>query len=443
MTTLKKMIMVSLLPTLIAMGCAGCSIQIEPARGGQTLTISGGVSDQPHRIAAQQMENVMFSLADDFYFTDTALLNKLLTRDATVDVYYVSGAFVSIGSVFDKGFALPLTDERLIRDVEKMYACVAGAVMHDRGLYALPVGVDTEQCCMAYEPSLLGQCAEAGFKLPSSWMDLLRSIAEWDSSLWSQQISPIAMGRQELLTMSIQYYITSKELSNEPIVFDSAQFRQLIELALQAGTELAAHHSERMERSLFMRRSINLHTAQSNGYETLLLPLDNGLMPVAPISISLLFVNPYSKQPELAMDYLAKYFGALDELERMSLSPENSRPVKNPNTSELLATMRQSLSETKRQMENENDEQICLTLADTIAQYEINIEKLESSSWMVDEESINHYTQFMGNAVIIQTQLSQDENIRKLINRLEQGAISVQQFINELNRIWELSLQEQ
>lgn len=94
-------------------------------------------------------------------------------------------------------------------------------------------------------------------------------------------------------------------------------------------------------------------------------------------------------------------------------------------------------------MENENDEQICLTLADTIAQYEINIEKLESSSWMVDEESINHYTQFMGNAVIIQTQLSQDENIRKLINRLEQGAISVQQFINELNRIWELSLQEQ
>ena len=49
----------------------------------------------------------------------------------------------------------------------------------------------------------------------------------------------------------------------------------------------------------------------------------------------------------------------------------------------------------------------------------------------------------MGNAVIIQTQFSQDENIRKLINRLEQGAISVQQFINELNRIWELSLQEQ
>lgn len=68
MPQLKKAMTIALVFALVVVCCAGCSVQTKPNREGQVLTISGGVSDQPHRIAAQQMENVMFSLADDFYF---------------------------------------------------------------------------------------------------------------------------------------------------------------------------------------------------------------------------------------------------------------------------------------------------------------------------------------------------------------------------------------
>lgn len=98
---------------------------------------------------------------ETFFFTDTMMLNRLVTHDSSVDIYDLEGGFVFTDVVFRKDFAAPLTNPELLEEIAAMYALIRTAVTQGQTVMGAPVYV-------ASQKYYLGYSLEEGYVLPAS-----------------------------------------------------------------------------------------------------------------------------------------------------------------------------------------------------------------------------------------------------------------------------------
>lgn len=187
----KRPVYVTLMLLLSLMICQGCTSSTETEA--DVLTLSGGMGGNDIALSAAQSVNITLKESDEFFFTDTMLLNRLVTHDDSVDIYYIEGNMISTDVIFRKDFAAPITQPDLVANIEGMYTPIRESVVDGQTVMGMPIYVSSRECCLAYDLEVYECCLGEGYTLPNSWSQLLEQIAEWSESLWQQQISPVNM----------------------------------------------------------------------------------------------------------------------------------------------------------------------------------------------------------------------------------------------------------
>lgn len=432
----KRPVYVTLMLLLSLMICQGCTSSTETEA--DVLTLSGGMGGNDIALSAAQSVNITLKESDEFFFTDTMLLNRLVTHDDSVDIYYIEGNMISTDVIFRKDFAAPITQPDLVANIEGMYTPIRESVVDGQTVMGMPIYVSSRECCLAYNLEVYECCLGEGYTLPNSWSQLLEQIAEWSESLWQQQISPVNMDGRMLIQVSLDYVMAQQQIKGNEANFSSDDIVNLMDTAYRAAQNMEAHHADQMEHILFWRQGIVVGYSEKDGFCTYPLPLWEGNMPIIPLRICVAFINPYSKKHDLAQQFLAAYYHQMDPVLQMALSPQANQPIENSNAIEQMKRLQETIgwlesnvaaaecSSDQREMESQ------------LAECKRQLKLAEQSRYLVDEVSLAAYKENIQCGVVLSEQLWQEQSISRLIEQMLQGQITPSNFCRELERVMQM-----
>jgi hypothetical protein len=426
----KRILLVILLSLFFCTGCEQNSNLQAPS-----LTISGGISDSSCSAAAAQSLGITINETDNFFFTNTMLMNQLVSHDPNVDIYYIEGGMISTNAIFRKDFALPLTNSKLVEQISGMYDVIQDAVLQDQDIMGAPLLLSSNSGCLAYQISIYNDCTEEGYELPASWMQLLEQIVQWDDALWQEQISPIDMTPRMLLQSTLDMLMAWQQKAGVPYSFTSDQAIQVIDAAFRAGKVLAAHQSEQMQNILFHRQGLTVGRTELEGFTPHALPLFDGEEKIIPMRLCIAFVNPYSKNQALAQQYLSAYYDAMDADLLMALTPKANQNIESPTAVSQIESLQASISDLEDQLLHADAQTDTQSIDEQLEQCKEQLRYAEEHRYRIDASSLAVYGDLIESGVVLTEQLWQEQNVSKLIDQLLQEEISVEDFCQELERI--------
>lgn len=418
---------------LMLLACWGCSS--DTATDVSTLTLSGGLSGNDIAQNAAQSINVTLREMDNFFFTDTMLLNQLVTHDKSVDIYYVEGSMVSTDIIFRKDFAATITHPDLVANIEGMYTPLRKAVTKGQTIMGMPIYVAAQEYCLAYDLAVYDMCLEEGYALPTSWLQLLEQIAQWDEALWQRQITPVSMDARALIQITLDYVMAQQQANGGAIEFSSEDSIALIDAAYQAGQAMLSHQMDRKEHILFRRQGIIVGHSDMEGLHTHAMPLREGDDPIIPLRICMAFINPYSPKQDLAQAYLAAYYNQMDPMLRMALSPQANQTMESPQAIEQMKQLQETIHWLENAMAEAESAPDKKELETQLAECRHQLELAEKNLYQVDEASLAAYGDTMQFGVVLTEQLWQDQSVSQLIEQLIQGKMTPPDFCRELERV--------
>lgn len=429
----KGRIVAALLLLLSLLLCQSCSPGAETAAN--ELTLSGGMGGNEFAQRAAAAKQITVKETEDFFFTDTMLLDRLVTHDDRVDIYYVEGNMVSTRIIFRKDFAAPITQPELRASIEGMYAPIRDAVMHGETVMGMPIMISTEESCLAYHLDVYEACREVGYTLPGSWLQLLEQIAQWDEELWHQQISPIHMTARMLVQTSLDHVMAQQQGRGEEVDFSSEEVVTVVEAAYRAAKNMEEHQADQKERSLFWRQGLTVAHAEADGFHTYPLPLREGETPVIPLRVCVAFINPYSKKQGLAQEFLAAYYQQMDPMMQMALSPQVHQTVEDASAVERMNQLQGTIAWLEGLLADPDSEWNRKDLENQLAECRQQLEQAAQNRYRVDDDSLTAYAQNIQHGVVLDEQLWQEQSISRLMDQMLQGQLTPRGFCQELNRV--------
>lgn len=271
--------------------------------------ISSMIGDSP------ELEGVQFDLRSDaIYANDVAQL--LLTQDDTSDILVVNTARVDLRSLFAKGYFVPLDDQPEIQAYfDQLYPAWKDACMAQGSIAALPFYTyDQYQFMVNTE-----LWEELGLDIPTSYHELFEVIHEMDRRGLLEEyplfdINGIyARSFDHLLFKLLQDYLLSCDLSGGKISLIDPTLEQLLQELSELRDLLDRHDARRLAGSPLMifdgfvtSVSLGQRMYENYGeYAPILLSMDETRGPILQTYVTVLLVNPYSKNVDLAKAWLA------------------------------------------------------------------------------------------------------------------------------------------
>lgn len=415
--------------------CTGCGEKTDSS----VLTLCGGLSGDMVREAGEKL-HVAIKELDTFFFTDTMLLNRLVSHDDSVDIYYVSGDMVSTGTILRKDFAAPIIYAPLLETVSGMYAPIQAAVTQGDEVMGVPLFLATREHCLAYQLDTYAACQEEGYTLPESWMALLEQIMHWDEELWALQIAPVNMTPRMLIQSSLDMLLAWQQRNGKAASFTSPEAMQVLEAAFQAAKNMEVHQADQMPNFLFYRQGLTVGRTEYEGFSAFPLPLFAGEEPVIPLRVGIAFINPYSRKQEAAQQFLQACYEAMEPTMRMALSPKENHPVENESVLGQIRLLQENIALQEETLQHPDENLNRQEMEQQLAENRKQLALAEQRRYRVDDASLQQYGNMMTCAVVLTEQRWQEQSVSKLMDQLLQEKIPLSDFGREMERI--LSMQE-
>lgn len=415
--------------------CTGCGEKTDSSM----LTLCGGLSGDMVQQAGEKLQ-VQINELDTFFFTDTMLLNRLVSHDDSVDIYYVSGDMVSTGTIFRKDFAAPITYAPLLETISGMYAPIRAAVTQGDDVMGVPLLLATREHCLAYQLDTYAACQEEGYLLPESWMALLEQIIQWDEAWWALQIAPVNMTPRMLIQSSLDMLLAWQQRNGKEVSFTSPEAMQVLEAAFLAAKNMEAHQADQMPKFLFYRQGLTVGRTEYEGFSAFPLALFAGEEPVIPLRVGIAFINPYSHKQEAAQRFLQACYEAMEPTMRMALSPKENQLVENESVLNQIALLQENITLQEEALQRSDENLNRQEMEQQLAENRKQLALAEQNRYRVDEASLQQYGNMMACAVVLTEQRWQEQSVSRLMDQLLQEKIPLADFGREMERI--LAMQE-
>lgn len=289
------------------------------------------------------------------------LIEQMMSRDASVDVYVIYCTTAEFEAVRDRGYMADLTQSPALAALaERMYPNFREDLSSNGALAALPVNA------LFWQPRINEAALEALGRtledVPSNWSDFLDFLialqADFpqDGSLSLLGYYPADDARATLFSAIFEAY--QQQLARDP---DSVDAREMIEILTkleQIDFSRLGHPVQMPEEDFYdydsSRILLTLNTGSSlagvDGAEGL--PVAMSLTADAPAALTaecgVAFVNPYSETLDLAIAFMETLAENLpDDVLYMMCSDLND-PVPDPNYEESLAWAEEALAEAQK-----------------------------------------------------------------------------------------------
>ena len=263
---------------------------------------------------------VLVNMVD--YQSDQHLAESLISRNDGFDIMFLRGQDSSLHSVLDKGYFVDLSDVEGIRAfTEKLFPLWREEICRGDAIGAMPLKVDgyrrlgyNEEMWTAYDLGNIPQTYDELFDLLENWMaeDAL------DGSLLSYHADPFSDLLDLLLEQNIARYVRRDE---KPDFQDETFLRLLTRLEGMRETMANYGHNAVQSNALLKNRLFSPIRGSGyfdwQGYQPLPLGFDSPEDRGESIQLTAVAINPYSKQADLAKEFLALL---LDEMKTKDMS---------------------------------------------------------------------------------------------------------------------------
>ena len=205
-------------------------ISLEPGAELASLTIYGTVDQAAHQAFQRSHPQVALRQPVTFFENTDSLVESLLTRDDSYDLFFLNTRYLNPAPLFQKGYFVNLGQSDLIQDrLARLYPAIAQAITREGQICAAPVALEL------FAPSVFPDVQAdklPGTALPATFAGFLQMVRAWYAlGLDDTEHSLVALfkPRSWLLDTLLRQYINWYQHQGLPLSFDTPLFRQILE----------------------------------------------------------------------------------------------------------------------------------------------------------------------------------------------------------------------
>lgn len=388
----------------------------------------------------------------EYYGTDTSmeLVEAVLTQTDVADMYALSP---SIGHGFvalrDRGFLEPIADGELLRFARSLEPGLQPGLEHEGQICAIPFDAIVQRSIF-FDPVSWKGMGLTEEQLPGSWTQLFRFLAEdWPELAEEHPEISAFMGSidAERLLDTVQQNYHNYHAAKGDLSFDTDEYRAMLEAFARVDWDSAClKNAETAHSGLFMLFKASPEAVE--GIEYLPLAFTEGGDDVCiRATLPSMAVNPRSKNKEAAYDLMRYIVRNLDPLVKITICPEEREPVVHAENWAKYEEGLKGLEAYSARIEAEQDPAARTALElERDAYYRDKVEFYEDSRYLATSESIAKYHETVKGRMIcaFDTAISPEEYeiLEKKREQFIEGSVSVDAYVNELQRRYVFSLRE-
>ncbi len=419
------------------------------------LIYGGGYNDQVKKTFKQKYPDVPItynSWEEESYQSGQMIAQAIQSGETNVDIFYISPQYMSFSNLMKKEYALDLSqNEEITTAIGRMYPFIQEAVTYDGKIYGVPEEVYTF-ANLFYSAKAFEAVGLTQEDVPKTYVAFLELAKKWSQEMGEENLDyaffsgTTQMSKSDLVRMTIDAYINYYQKQKEIIDFDTPLFRKMMTLIEEMDLPMQVDYEQNgaimiednYEKALFDRGGAGiLNELSSSSFQSLIIPLDEGMEPALPVYTTVAFVNPLSNNKELAVAYLeamaTTYRGSVE----VAMFADKNEPIKSEYYEETVKSFETALEEQKKQLET-TEEADKARLEEYIKHLEELLENKDDFYWEVSQEGIDRYLKYLPTYYIPEDEIiySGDEktNVSALLQNYFEGALTLEQFITEANR---------
>lgn len=364
----------------------------------------------------------------------------LNTRNSDVDIISIQSDKVndvSLSIIKDKNFYVDLSgSETLMAQVDRLYPALKSALMTEDGkLVGWYDNVDN------YLPELFSEILyDCDMTFPTTLLEMFQQITKLDEDgvLNDEMITPIGYpeyDRYNMLLVALERYIVEQQMLGNKISMDNAELKELLTYIVEHVPQEAKNYGDEYgdefgENVLFELEVGMPVTAECN------MPLRVGASSpnTLPTIAQVMFVNPYSKHQEEAIKYL--------EYRASNVSDETSYRIFSDMTEPMLYDgVLEEIAELDAQIAQLEAQEQTPEVQDALAELRSTREFREQNKYRFSQEDIDFWHS-VAQEMYVPEESFMSSDLRKLVQRLSEGNLTVDGFVQEANRYFTMLYQE-
>ncbi|MDO4838783.1 MAG: extracellular solute-binding protein [Clostridia bacterium] len=384
------------------------------------------------------------------YYNTKQILNDFITGEMPYDVFTLSTDSFDIYSLMEKGYLAPVTDNESIQSaMESMYAPFREQLSYEGVLYGVPYGCSISY--YAYDPDAWTAAGFTAEDVPTSFASYLDFLEQWVLRIQEKPEKDIRVcgyfdERQYgsdsyilyLVQLLMDQHILQSDYSNQPLRFDTDEFRTLLERCQRIGKDLYTYEPKQNGTYSLFTDASSFHSLLY--YVPLRLTEDQPILVKATIIAG--FINIRSQEIELSKEYLGQKLQDMSAEEKVYFYPDADN-VANESYVELAAAFDRTFAKYEAQLNNENlSEEERSEIMARIEKIQDTYEKInfDEHLYVVPPEDLEIYKQY-GDRLYFQAPSVFDPNtedgqkVRRLEEQYALGEITTDQFVKELDQL--------
>ena len=424
-------------------------------RSEQSITVYTNycdVMDQAYYDFTAANPDVEVVLATSYEDITQAMLNQ----SSAVDVYTVSVNTQDYSALLKRGYMAELDDSDIITGfVGEVYPELRKVLVGDSGVVAVPVEMWAN--CMSYNPVAFEKLGLTEADVPTSWPEFLALL----------QRLPELMGENSAVTVVDPYY-TQADLRNtlfQEIVDDYMLYLQQDGVEFAFNTDILRSVLAELEKVDFAALGLpeeyedydsyeyNEETILFNTYSSISceiynytqqysrpmpLAMEQGGRPAVSANLTVAFVNPYSENRELAIEYLEYAIANIEPVYRANMCPGSNEPVENSYYQEALDSYDESIANIEDELAKAEDDE-------TREQWQQQLDEMtkwrdeyeQNYRWSASAESIElyrSYADYLTPTQYIGFDEEASEEFYSLMSQYIDGSIDLDTFLTNIDK---------
>lgn len=390
---------------------------------------------------------------------DAEAFLRHMQSDAAADIYLLNLDCGFFDALRDKGYLADLSaSPELMSTVGRMYPQLTRAMLTDGHLYALPVFMYA--FTMGYHPAALEKVGLTEHDLPGNHGELLDFIARWEAEFYDRYPDMSLYGIasdlfEQLFNEVLDTRLLLCEEKGEAPTIDTPEMRALLERLEQLRPVIAEvvpvpeNHQVRLdpETQLYLTSHFPLPNVgfDQEAERPLLLALTEGERPVISVNMTVMVVNPYSDDLDLATALTAYVAEHLPQEQKTAMMPDENVPVEDAMYTATIDLYREAVADIRAALEKA-DPADRASLESDLKESEMALREQEEHRWAFDEEDIAHYREHIAPYLTVSTSglfSSAGGETTTLRSRYLEGQMELAQFIREFDRMVMMRTQEQ
>lgn len=297
--------------------------------GHQQFAESRAINKAAARLNGISLQIQSVSQPGSYCIPQTELMQRLLSRDDSVDIFVLDSIDNNLRVLIEKGYAENIAgDDGVKNTVNSMYSAILEWVTMNEGIYALPVNLETET--LSHSPASFNRLQ---LTVPADYFALCDFYQSWAAGLYSSHAETLLnLGdKRYLKRLGYDLYVDHVLSMSQELRFDSPLFRRMMEavdlMDTRAFEKSQAADNPFFEYLLFQglmpfQPSLMHQVAGHENNMPLILKADAGLSPALKARVTVLMINPFSQRKQEAAQVIAATARSLNWETRITLMPD-------------------------------------------------------------------------------------------------------------------------